>query len=359
MIGKIQTLQQRFSKHFGPNVVYVADYLQLDPCMLLQRYQVLQVAADKFDVQRISSDTLGQTLAKSQWLGSRRSLLSAKTVISQEGVALEQNGYDFYEDSHFPLFDVTETALAFSTYKAVKATELFNLCHSDVSDLVSQPITGGIHAMIKIGSTGAIHVCSASSAGRCIELGDSSVKVQLEPLMRIIGFRGAILEVLVCNHKLAILDATYFADRWLHELSFAQRISFLISTLKKNGLDDSLVVRPIATTADSWLAVNNNGRAKGFLVRNTKARPNAVPTGSLVAAHNEVRFIACQSGPIYVSLIKALHKKTNVLCAKTLKYMFSLSFPDYLDLDFTSAALMGPSLDGRYPIIIQQPAVGD
>lgn len=359
MIDKIQALQKRFSKHFGPTVVYVADYIQLEPCMRIQRYQVLQVTPDKFEVHRICSDTLGQLQVKHQWLGQKRSLLSAKSLINQEGVALEQNDYDFYEDSHFPLFDVTETPLVFSSYKPVKATELFDICHSDVSDLVSQPISGGLHAMIKIDSAGAIHVCPASAAGRSIQLSDSSVKVQLEPLSRIMGFRGAILEVLICNHKLSILDATYFSDRWLHELSVVQRITFLINRLKENGLDDSLVVRPIATTAQSWLSVNNNGRAKGFLVRSNKAKPNALPRDCSDLDNKVVSYVACQTGPVYVSLIKALHKKTNVLCAETLKYMFSLSFPDYLDLDFSSAALLGPSVDGRYPIIIQQPVVGD
>lgn len=340
--------QKKLSYAFLPNVVYVADYLSQCGFEQMVRFQILALEEGGFEVQKI--DSAQNNMAKKyQPVAKLSSLSLAKGRVQEEGYAIEQNGFDFYEEADYPLYDCTAEIVQHGICEPANSVE-FHAQHHCSKDLIVQPLSGGFHGIVTVNQYGHIYLTALGSDNKT-RLLDCSEARQIMGLMAIAGSRGAILEVVISNSEVMILDATYFADRWLDDLPFSQRIGFILNKLKLHGISTQMIIKPRIVEPIELLRLNAEGRVKGLMVRKINSRPIIARGASLRAFASQWVVTAGQATP--VKLVTAIKEKTNVLCGNTLEFLHELDLPAYICQAYRDVAFLAQcSNPNRSPIVL-------
>ena len=342
----LKSARAKLSVAFVPNVVYVADYVSQAGSQMVR----LQIVAldDFFEVQRIDSATssINDPYKK---VAPFKSLYLAKQCVGEDGLALEQSGFDFYEDNDYPLYDCTVDFVHVGQCEPVNCFE-FHSKHHDHNDLVAQPLSGGFHGIVTINQYGHVHLAALGCHNRT-RLVNCSEELQVKRLMAVTGFRGAILEVVIENREVKVLDAAYFADRWLSDLSFPKRISYVLGKLKEAGISSEMFIKPRILAPVELLKVNSEGFVKGYMVRKASSKPCVGRSVETNATATQWVVMAGQGAP--VKLVTAIRDKTNVLCGDTLQFLYDLELPNYVCQAYRDVIFLAKcDSQFRLPIVI-------
>lgn len=341
-------LQTKLSCAFTPNVVYAADYVAQSGYSQMVRFQIVALEAGGFEVQTV--DTTKHNIHNPyQKNGTFSKLSLAKSRVQEEGLAIEQNGFDYYEDNDYSLYDCSVDAVHNGSCKAVNSFE-FHAMHHNSKDLIVQPLSGGFHGVMTINPYGRIHLAALGCHNRT-EMKDCSESRQVKRLMAVTGFRGAILEVIIANSEVKILDAAYFADRWLDDLPFSQRVSFVLNKLVSHGIDTNIFIKPRIVDSVELLKLNSEGIVKGYMARKAGTKPIVSRIAEPTIAPSQWVVVAEQGAP--VKLVTAIRDKTNVLCGDTLQFLYELDLPAYICQVYRDVMFLAQcSNHNRMPIVL-------
>jgi len=222
--------------------------------------------------------------------------------------------------------------------------------HHDSKDLIVQPLSGGFHGVMTINQFGHIHLAALSCHNRTW-MNDCSESRQVKCLTAVTGFRGAILEVIIANREVKILDAAYFADRWLDDLPFSQRVSFVLSKLVSHGIDTNIFIKPRIVDSTELLKLNSEGIVKGFMARKAGSKPVVARVAEPTIAPAQWVVVAGEGAP--VKLVTAIRDKTNVLCGDTLQFLYELDLPAYICQVYRDVIFLAQcSNQNRMPIVL-------
>lgn len=340
--------QTKLSCAFAPNVVYTADYVAQSGYSQMVRFQIVALEEGGFEVQTV--DTTKHTIHNPyQKNGTFSKLSLAKSKVQEEGLAIEQNGFDFYEDNDYSLYDCTVDAVHVGNCTP-EDSFAFHALHHDSKDLIVQPLSGGFHGVMTINQYGHIHLAALGCHNRT-RMNDCSEARQVKCLTAVTGFRGAILEVIIANREVKVLDAAYFADRWLDDMPFSQRVSFVLNKLVSHGIDTNIFIQPRIVDSMELLKLNSEGIVKGYMARKAGAKPVVSRIAEPTIAPSQWVVVAGQGAS--VKLVTAIRDKTNVLCGDTLQFLYELDLPAYVCQVYRDVMFLAQcSNQNRMPIVL-------
>jgi len=313
-MNRISARSDRFSRYFSPSVLCLADFAGRDTPSSV-RLQI-ELSKNGYDLQLIESvksvraDYTPLTLAQSD------SLEQVISLMKQEAVCFEQDGYDFVRSADYEPEQLDLNLFHWGRHTFMTSSQyLMNKKHSCGRTFV-QALPAGLHCLISIDGLG---VRLALSPHQSKMITEGAVFEQAMSLTRAQGFRAAVFEVIVSGEQLHILDVLYLNDRWLSDLPFSTRIEELSLFLNKNQMSSVSVVMPMLVQSSDWLSFDENGLRTAFLVRTNDSsyvttRDNQAGFDALIVSERQ----AAQ-----VTFIPAGASEVHVLDGDTMAFLFS------------------------------------
>lgn len=303
---KQHQLMSLLSSRFTATIIYRVIYTPSDISELVE-LQIRQLPAG-FSVHSITASKSG--LAESL-LMSDATLDAAKDLIKEESLCLEQSGFDWYrEPQGYELVDLSLSTLSARPPVCMKGKSFFDVSHSEATEFVSQSLPGGIRLLLQHDCSGNVLIRPSLNAEAILLTGE--LETQALALFAFNGFRGALLDIVIHNHRLYVVDAIYFRDKWLDDLPLSHRLGFLIETMEKHGIDSSAVIRPVVVNPTDWLRIHNHGLTRGIFVR----RKDSMPVYSRDTTYKQnytqgklTTYLLSQQSESRITLLKAISHK--------------------------------------------------
>lgn len=297
-----EQLRAVLSSQFTSSVIYRVIYASPQGSTLVE-LQIRQLQGG-CSVHKITANRSGSS---NEALISKATLDEAKDQLKEECLCLEQSGYDWFsEPQGYDLVDLSLYSLKATQPVCLTGQSFFAAHHSESVEYLSQALPGGIRLLLQHDSNGKVMIRPSLQA-EAIEL-TGELEAQALSLFAFEGFRGALLDTVIHNHKLYVVDAMYFGDQWIDELPVTRRLGFVLDTMKTHGIDSSAVIRPIVVSPTDWLRINDHAVTRGLAIR----RNDSIPLYSRETTAGQLHgttYLVSQKAHARITLLKTLGQK--------------------------------------------------
>lgn len=190
----------------------------------------------------------------------------------------EQNGFECSMEFDAKHIDVCSHSMSLAAIDIEMGMSFFALHQHESSSYMSQPVTGGLHVVIKIDGYGNIAIHDKNNLHYNVSsnnLVTGKAKLYLQKIMRQDGFRGALMEGFYDGDVLQITDASYLHNKALFSIPLERRWKYINHILAPFEQKDGChYVYPKTTSANEWLKTYRNGMTKkGLLVSHASSLP--------------------------------------------------------------------------------------
>lgn len=325
MAAKIKLVKRLF-QHFPATVVYSVTYVSEDESTLVQ-LQIRSEPAGFSVLSLTATNKLEGVLVET--LASGLKQFDANALVVEHSVCLDQQGLDWLSGpTEHELLDLSLEALSHRPSSCFSGFEFYASNH-DSNDYFSQKLKSGIRLLLQHDGSDSITVRQRLDCQPQELTGPA--RESAARLFRVAGYRGALLDVLLCGDDLQVLDAAYFADRWLDDLPLNERLGFVERRLKDSGIKADCILMPEIMKPESWLSLNDNATVRGMLVR----KANSLPVFCRAATEDQVTqfqasratYLLSQYGAKAVVLTPSIGSNVVVRCSSTFGFLFNAALP--------------------------------
>lgn len=314
-MNRISSRSDRFSRYFSPSVLCLADFAGRDTPSSV-RLQV-ELSKNGYDLQLIESIKSGRADYTPVSLAQSDSFEQVISVMRQEAVCFEQDGYDFVRSADYEPEQLDLNRFHWERYTFMTSNQYINTKKACFGSTFVQALPVGLHCLICIDGAG---VRLALSARQSEAVTEGAVFDQAMSLTRAHGFRAAVFEAIVTDERFHILDVIYLKDSWVSDLPFATRMSQLLQYMDDHHMSDVAVVKPMLVQSSDWLSFDESGHRVAFLVRTNDASYASIKNNQ--AEFNAV--VVSERKVSHVTFIPAGASQAHVLDGDSMEFLFSI-----------------------------------
>ena len=230
---KVAAGRQALDEATPPNAFICTDFAyKINNSSVVHRLMIVELKSGDFQLKEFiyNLPRASQLIVKSSY----RNVCSKDEAISQfnnKAIELKEFGYRVVGHKEVELARIFENGFFINRFDYASLSQ-----YTPKSNLIYQPISGGIHCFLKINQYGEIALHEINHANEVIAercLITPYVKCFADVLLKHEHFRGALIEGFATENNFTIIDAGYLIDKDFSNTSLAERLSALEQVIGK------------------------------------------------------------------------------------------------------------------------------